>query len=162
MTTDAPDLTISRVFDAPRALVYRAFTDPEQLAAWWGPTGSVRPHDEMEFDVRPGGSQRFVEVFPDDPSIRAEVHIDLTDVTEDEVLDGVMRVSGHLPGGFETFETRFRFEFHDAPGGRTRLEVRQWLPAHVTGATEEGWRQSFAQLDALLAATAAASSGTGQ
>ena len=82
----------SRVFDARRALVYRAFTDPEQLAAWWGPTGSVRPLDEMEFDVRPGGFQRFVEVFPDDPSIRAHVHIDLADVAEGRVLDGVMRV----------------------------------------------------------------------
>jgi uncharacterized protein YndB with AHSA1/START domain len=139
MTTETPDLSISRVFDAPRALVYRAFTDPEQLAAWWGPTGSF---------------QRFVEVFPDDPSIRAEVHIDLADVAEGRVLDGVMRVRGHLPGGFEPFETRFRFEFHDEPDGRTRLEVRQWLPAHVTGATEEGWRQSFAELDAHLATTA--------
>jgi uncharacterized protein YndB with AHSA1/START domain len=156
MTTEAPDLFISRVFDAPRALVYRAFTDPEQLAAWWGPTGSVRPLDEMAFDVRPGGSQRFVQVFPNDPSIRAEVHIDLTDVAEGRVLDGVMRVLGHLPGGFEPFETRFRFEFHDEPDGRTRLEVRQWLPAHVTGATEEGWRQSFAELDAHLATTVVA------
>ena len=154
MTTEPPDLTISRVFDAPRAAVYRAFTDPEQLAAWWGPTGSVRPLDEMEFDVRAGGYQRFVEVFPDDPSIRAEVHIDLADVAEGRVLDGVMRVRGRLPGGFETFETRFRFEFHDEPNGRTRLEVRQWLPAHVTGATEEGWRQSFAELDAHLASMA--------
>ena len=156
MTTEPPDLFITRVFDAPRALVYRAFTDPEQLAAWWGPTGSERPLDEMEFDVRPGGFQRFVEVFPDDPSIRAEVHIDLTDVAEGKVLDGVMRVSGHLPGGFEPFETRFRFEFYDEVGGRTRLEVRQWLPAHVTGATEAGWRQSFAELDALLAKGAVA------
>ena len=63
-------------------------------------------------------------------------------------------VRGRLPGGFEPFETRFRFEFHDEPNGRTRLEVRQWLPAHVTGATEEGWRQSFAELDAHLATTA--------
>ena len=154
MTTETSDLFIARVFDAPRALVYRAFTDPDQLAAWWGPTGSVRPLDEMEFDVRPGGYQRFVEVFPDDPSIRAEVHIDLADVAEGRVLDGVMRVHGRLPGGFETFETRFRFELHDEPNGRTRLEVRQWLPAHVTGATEEGWRQSFAELDAHLATTA--------
>jgi len=154
MTTETPDLSISRVFDAPRALVYRAFTDPEQVAAWWGPTGSVRPLDEMEFDVRPGGYQRFVEVFPDDPSIRAEVHIDLANVAEGRVLDGVMRVRGRLPGGFGAFETRFRFEFYDEPDGRTRLEVRQWLPAHVTGATEEGWRQSFAALDAHLATTA--------
>ena len=43
--------------------------------------------------------------------------------------------------------------------GRTRLEVRQWLPAHVTGATEEGWRQSFAQLDAHLATAAASRAG---
>jgi uncharacterized protein YndB with AHSA1/START domain len=151
MTTDPPDLVVTRVFDAPRALVYRAFTDPEQLAAWWGPTGSERPLDQMDLDVRPGGHQRFVQIAPDDPSIRVEVHIDLTDVVEDEVLDGVMRVSGRLPGGFEPFETRFRFTFHDEPDGRTRLDVRQWLPPHVRGATEEGWRQSFAQLDAVLA-----------
>lgn len=154
MTADPPDLTVTRVFDAPRTLVYRAFTEPEQLAAWWGPTGSVRPLDEMDFDVRPGGHQRFVEAFPDDPTIRAEVRIDLTDVAEGRVLDGVMRVGGHLPGGFEPFETRFRFEFHDEPEGRTRLEVRQWLPGRVTGATEQGWRESFAALDAHLAATA--------
>lgn len=156
MTTEPPDLSVTRLFDAPRALVYRAFTDPQQLAAWWGPTGSERPLDEMEFDVRSGGFQRFVQVFPDDPSIRAEVHIDLADVTEGKVLDGVMRVSGRLPGGFEPFETRFRFEFYDELDGRTRLEARQWLPAHVTGATEAGWRQSFAALDTLLAKGTAA------
>ena len=38
----------------------------------------------------------------------------------------------------------------------SRLEVRQWLPPEVAGATEEGWRQSFAALDAHLATTAAA------
>jgi uncharacterized protein YndB with AHSA1/START domain len=153
VTTPPPDLSLSRVFDAPRALVYRAFTDPVQVAAWWGPTGSVRPLADMDFDVRPGGHQRFLAVFPDDPSVRAEVHIDLADVAEGRVLVGVMRVQGHLPDGLETFETRFRFEFHDEPDGRTRLDVSQWLPAHVTGATAEGWRQSFAQLDAHLAAT---------
>lgn len=151
MSNDPPDVSLSRVFDAPRALVYRAFTDPEHLSAWWGPTGSVRPLDEMDFDVRPGGHQRFVQLVPDDPSIRAEVSIDLTDVAEGRVLDGVMRVSGDLPGDFEPFDTRFRFEFYDEPEGRTRVEVRQWLPAHVTGATEQGWRQSFDQLDAHLA-----------
>lgn len=150
MTTETPQLSLSRVFDAPRALVYRAFTDPEQVAAWWGPTGSVRPVEEMEFDIRPGGHQRFVQVIPDDPTIRAEVQIDLADVAEGRVLDGVMRVRGQLPGNFEAFETRFRFEFYDEPDGRTRLEVRQWLPEHVSGATDTGWIQSFAALDAHL------------
>lgn len=142
---------MTRVFDAPRVLVYQAFTDPVHLAAWWGPTGSVRPLDEMDFDVRPDGFQRFVQVFPDDPSIRAEVHIDLTDVVDGKLLDGVMRIGGQLPGGFEPFETRFQFEFHDEADGRTRLEVRQWLPPNVSGATEAGWDQSFDQLDAHLA-----------
>ncbi len=36
MDTETPQLAISRVFDAPRELVYRAFTDPDHLAAWWG------------------------------------------------------------------------------------------------------------------------------
>lgn len=155
MTTDPPDLSLSRVFDAPRALVYRAFTDPEHVAAWWGPTGSVRPLDQMDFDVRPGGHQRFIEVAPHDPSIRVEIHIDLTDVDDGRVLDGVLRVGGRISGGFEPFESRFRFEFHDEPDGRTRLDVQQWLPPHVTGATEEGWGESFAALDTHLAATAA-------
>jgi uncharacterized protein YndB with AHSA1/START domain len=154
--TDRPQIAFSRVFDAPRALVYRAFTDPEQLAAWWGPTGNVLPLDEIELDVRPGGSQRWVEVFPDDPTVRVQVHVDLTHVAEGEVLDGVMHVSGRLPGDTEPFETRFRVEFHDEPSGRTRLEVQQWLPAHLAGPSEEGWRQAFAKLDVLLATTAVA------
>ena len=55
MDTETPQLAISRVFDAPRELVYRAFTDPDHLAAWWGPIGNSLPRDEIEFDVRPGG-----------------------------------------------------------------------------------------------------------
>ncbi|MGH9224814.1 MAG: SRPBCC domain-containing protein [Acidimicrobiales bacterium] len=41
------------MFDAPRELVYQAFTDPDQLAAWWGPIGNSLPRDEIEFDLRP-------------------------------------------------------------------------------------------------------------
>ena len=58
MNSEIPQLVISRVFDAPRELVYRAFTDPDHLAAWWGPIGNSLPRDEIEFDVRPGGYQR--------------------------------------------------------------------------------------------------------
>ena len=36
-TTTTPQLALTRIFDAPRALVYQAFTDPDHLAAWWGP-----------------------------------------------------------------------------------------------------------------------------
>jgi dihydrofolate reductase len=36
-------------------------------------------------------------------------------------------------------ETKFRFEFHDEVDGRTRLEIHQWLPEHLTGPSEDGW-----------------------
>jgi len=150
MYTEAPQIVVSRVFDAPRELVYRAFTDPDHVAAWWGPIGDSLPRDEMEFDVRPGGYQRWTEVFPAQPDLRVRIHIDLTDVADGELLDGVIHVTGRLPGGFEPFETRFRVEFYDEPDGRTRLEIRQWLPGHLTGPSEQGWSEAFSKLDALL------------
>ena len=150
MDTETPQLVISRVFDAPRQLVYQAFTDPDHVAAWWGPIGDSLPRDEMEFDVRPGGYQRWTEVFPAQPDLRVRIHIDLTDVADGELLDGVIHVTGRLPGGFEPFETRFRVEFYDEPDGRTRLEIRQWLPGHLTGPSEQGWSEAFSKLDALL------------
>ena len=142
---------ISRVLDAPRSLVYQAFTDPDHFVAWWGPIGNSLPRDEVEFDVRPGGHQRWTEVSASDPDIRVQVRVDLTEVVDGEVLDGLMRVAGHLPGGFEPFDTRVRVEFFDEEVGRTRLEIRQWLPGHLAGPSEEGWRQGFAKLDAALA-----------
>jgi uncharacterized protein YndB with AHSA1/START domain len=147
----APQLAISRVFDAPRALVYRAFTDPDQVAQWWGPKGDHIPRDEMEFDIRPGGFQRWTEVFPADPSIRVRILIDLTAVTDDELLEGIIHVTGRLPGGFEPFETRFRIEFHDEAQGRTRLEIRQWLPPGMASPSDGGWSEAFTKLDTMLA-----------
>jgi len=49
-------ITISRVFKAPRQLVFQAFTDPKHLAQWWGPNGYTCPI--CEFDARPGGAIR--------------------------------------------------------------------------------------------------------
>jgi hypothetical protein len=106
----------------------------------------------MDFDVRPGGHQRWTEVFPADPGVRVRVHLDLAQVVDGELLDGTMHVTGRLPGGFEPFETRVRIEFHDEADGRTRLEVRQWLPEHLVSPSEGGWLEAFTKLDATLAA----------
>jgi uncharacterized protein YndB with AHSA1/START domain len=150
MDTEAPQIVISRVFDAPRQLVYRAFTDPDHLAAWWGPIGNSLPRDEIEFDVRSGGYQRWTEVFPAQPDLRVHIYIDLTDVADGALLDGVMHVTGKLPDRIEPFETRFRVEFHDEADGRTRLEIRQWLPEDLAGPSEQGWSEAFTKLDAML------------
>jgi uncharacterized protein YndB with AHSA1/START domain len=48
------DLVITRMFDAARELVFKAWTDPKQMAQWWGPKGFTNP--VCELDVRPGGA----------------------------------------------------------------------------------------------------------
>lgn len=61
-----------------------------------------------------------------------------------------MHVGGRLQDGIAPFTTRFRFEFHAEPDGRTRLEIRQWLPENMTGPSEQGWGEAFTKLDATL------------
>ncbi len=153
-TTATPQLVLTRIVNAPRALVYRAFTDPDQFAAWWGPLGNLLPRDEIDFDVRPGGHMQWKELFPAEPDIWTRGRIDLTEVVDGELLDGVMHIAGELLAatGFRPFDTRMRIEFYDEPDGRTRLEVSQWLDEHLVAPTDNGWGEAFSKLDALLAA----------
>jgi uncharacterized protein YndB with AHSA1/START domain len=57
------EIIATRVFDAPRELVFQMWTDPEHVAQWWGPRGFTNTIYEM--DVRPGGVWRFVMHGPD-------------------------------------------------------------------------------------------------
>jgi uncharacterized protein YndB with AHSA1/START domain len=54
--------TTSRVFDAPREAVWRAWTEPDELAEWWGPKGMSVPIESVELDVRAGGVFRLTMV----------------------------------------------------------------------------------------------------
>lgn len=67
VTTDIPqglaEIAMSRVYDAPRELVWQAMTDPKHVARWWGGPGFTNPVCEM--DVRPGGTWHHVMRFPD-------------------------------------------------------------------------------------------------
>src|ERR1700689_1494920 len=54
--TSVRELTLTRTFDAPRDLVFAAFTDPAHLAQWWGPRGFTNP--VCEIDPRVGGVLR--------------------------------------------------------------------------------------------------------
>jgi uncharacterized protein YndB with AHSA1/START domain len=53
------EIVMTRVFDAPRELVFKAYTDPEQVPHWWGQRGSTTIVDQM--DVRPGGAWRYIQ-----------------------------------------------------------------------------------------------------
>ena len=57
------EIVTTRVFDAPRERVFKAWTDPDHLARWWGPQGFTNTFHE--FDLRPGGVWRFVMHGPD-------------------------------------------------------------------------------------------------
>ena len=57
------ELVITRVYDAPRELVFRAWTDPKHMARWWGPKHFTNRVEQM--DVRPGGAWRIVMCAPD-------------------------------------------------------------------------------------------------
>ncbi|MCE0484561.1 MAG: SRPBCC family protein [Methylacidiphilales bacterium] len=57
------DFVISRVFDASRELVFKAWTDPARMAKWWGPRVMTTP--VCELDARPGGAYRVVMRAPD-------------------------------------------------------------------------------------------------
>lgn len=57
-----PDLVVTRSFDAPRALVFRSWTEPERFARWFGPHGSQVPFCKL--DARPGGTLHFCHRFP--------------------------------------------------------------------------------------------------
>jgi len=61
----AHEITLTRVFDAPRQLVWDAWTEPGQLAQWWGARGWSTPVDTVTLDVRPGGVFRLTSVSED-------------------------------------------------------------------------------------------------
>lgn len=54
-STSYREFTVTRIFDASRELVFRAWTDPEHFARWWGGLGMTTPTETMRMDVRPGG-----------------------------------------------------------------------------------------------------------
>ena len=62
------EFTLTRVFDAPPELVFKAYTEPEQLARWWGPEGMSAPASSIELDPRPGGVFRLTMVADHDGS----------------------------------------------------------------------------------------------
>lgn len=60
---EEPSVVIARIIKAPRERVFKAWTDPKQMAQWWGPAVFTTPVCEM--DVRPGGLYRIVMRSPD-------------------------------------------------------------------------------------------------
>jgi uncharacterized protein YndB with AHSA1/START domain len=144
------EIAISRIFTAPRELVFQAFVDPDQLAQWFGPVGASLPRDTIEVDARVGGHLRFV-MTTDDMTIRNPVEATFTEVIDNELIVADMRAEG-VPGVEGILAANLRLEFHDEGDGKTRLELRQGpFDQEIGDQTEDGWESSFTKLDTLLA-----------
>ena len=150
MSDDDPyDIECVHVFDAPPERLYRAFTDPDQFARWYGPVGFPALRDTVELEPRIGGGQRFVMVGEDDPGLRTGFDGRFTEVVENALLASSGSWDG-IPGQDGPWPSNLRVEFHHE-GGTTRVVVREG--PHPTGTADLGrqaWEMMFTQLDAVL------------
>ena len=144
------EIVLTRVFDAPRSLVFKAWTDPKHVAQWWGPKGFTNPICEL--DVRPGGAWRIVMRGPDggeypcggvyreivEPERLVFTNI-ATDKDGNPILDGLTTVIFAEHGGKTklTLQTR-------------AVAVVAYAAAYLAG-MEAGWTQSLERLEACLA-----------
>jgi uncharacterized protein YndB with AHSA1/START domain len=144
------ELVITRVFDAPRQLVFKAWTDPKHLAQWWGPKGFTNP--VCELDVRPGGAILIHMRGPDGvvypmkgvfhEIVAPERLVFTTSAFEDAEGNPLLEDLNTV-----TFEEQ---------GGKTKLTLRAIVvksapevEAALAG-MEEGWSQSLDRLAASL------------
>ena len=144
------ELVLTRIIDAPRELVFQAWTDPQHLAQWWGPQYFTNP--VCEVDLRPGGAIRIDMRGPDGviyplEGVFREVVAPERLVFTNNALDaaGQPMIEGL---------TTVTFAEHE---GKTLLTVHDWISRATPGAAdalagmEEGWNQSLDRLAALPA-----------
>jgi uncharacterized protein YndB with AHSA1/START domain len=141
MTDEPGELTITRIFDAPRELVFRAMITPEHLTEFWGPIGVSAPVDQIKVDARPGGVFETVMVNDADGSTYPTSAVYL-EVTEPERL-----VWREKHSGMTTTTT-----FIDLGGTRTEVRIRQTsMPAaYLTPEAQAGFLTSLDKLAAHL------------
>jgi uncharacterized protein YndB with AHSA1/START domain len=117
------EIVLARVIDAPRESVFDAWTDPAQLAAWFGPTGwTIETH---ETDIRAGGSWRFDMIGPD--GARHESRMTFLRIDRPRLIEvdhGSDKDDD--PGKFRMLVT-----FDEQTDGKTVLTLRQMHPTRA-------------------------------
>ena len=138
-------LVITRVFDAPRGLVFKACAEPEHLAHWWGPTDFTLPSCTINF--RPGGAYRFHMRSPEgaDHWLRGVYR----EIVEPERL--VFTYAWEDAEGKSGHETLVTVTFEEF-GGKTKLTLHQAVFESVSVRTEHqsGWTECLDRLVAYL------------
>lgn len=151
------EIAITRIFDAPRDLVWKVWTDPTHIAHWWGPIGFKNTIAEM--DVRPGGVWRLVMHGPDGRDYPNKIVF--IEVVQPERL--VFKHVGEK--GYEpvTHQTTVTFTEH---GEKTKLQMRMIFPSAnardyvvKTYGAVDGLDQTIGRLGEYLAGRGRADAG---
>jgi uncharacterized protein YndB with AHSA1/START domain len=149
---DPRAIIATRVYDAPRELVFKVWTDPKHLSQWWGPDGFSTT--TSAFDMRIGGVWRFVMHGPDGRDYQNRI-------TYDEIVRPE-RIVYHHGGGDDVEPVQFRttvtFEELD---GKTRLTLHAVFPSAAERdrvikeyGADKGAMQTLSRLADYLAAMA--------
>ena len=131
--TAGPDFVISRVFDAPRDLVWKAFTEPERMKQWWGPKGFTVIASKM--DLRPGGTYHYGMKAPNGSAmwgkfIFREIVAPERMVFINSFSDEAGGITRHPMSPTWPLEMLSTFTFEDV-GGKTKVTIR-WAPHNAT------------------------------
>jgi uncharacterized protein YndB with AHSA1/START domain len=135
------ELQFTRVFDAPRELVFACMIDPDHLTHFWGPTGVSTPRERITVDARPGGV--FDTVMVNDA--------DGTEFPTHAIYDEV-RAPERLVWTDPDTGMRVTSEFVELADGRTEVHIHQInVPAAITSAeAQAGFRSSLDRFAAYL------------
>ena len=150
------EITIVREYDAPREKVWRAWTDPKQLAVWWAPRGFTNP--TVEIDAKVGGELYIVMQAGDNmgpmSGMKAPMRGVFSEVVPNEKLvfsNNALDENGTVLLSGETSVT-----FEDV-GGKTKMTVRTGAEGDgpnvemMLGGMEQGWNEQSDKLSEFLA-----------
>ena len=141
--TGETTLRLERAFDAPIAMVFDAWTVPEQIVQWWGPEGCHVP--EYRIDARAGGAWRTVMRGPDSDHIVSGVYHEISPP------DRLVFSWAWETDGERGHETEVTIDLREV-GGRTELTLTQ-REFETKDSCEQhgfGWNSSFECLDTYL------------
>ncbi|MDW5266015.1 MULTISPECIES: SRPBCC domain-containing protein [Acidobacteriaceae] len=151
---DERTIVSTRVFNAPRKMVYEAFADPTQVVEWWGPHGFSTT--VLEMDLRPGGKWRIVMHSPDGTNYPNEMTF--TAVVPEERIE-LDLVGGKEGAALVSMHKTITWQEED---GGTRLTLsnqfdsRELRDENVrTYGSVQGARELFERLNKVLAAKGA-------
>ncbi|MGZ8583025.1 MAG: SRPBCC family protein [Actinomycetota bacterium] len=120
-SSDADGIVIVRVFDAPRELVFEAWTEPERFATWFGEHGSSIPLERISMDARPGGAWSALMIHGPE---RIEIPFagEFREVVEPELVELTLVDPGDPDSGMIEV---LRAEFRDLGDGCTEMTFTQ-------------------------------------